>query len=112
MEASLADATSVEGAAVQSYEGLMAAKTKQVNALTAAIEAKSQRVGDLGVKIAMEKNDLEDTSEAIVEDQKFLRDLASNCKTKKAEWDDIVAMRAQEMIALADTIKILNDDDA
>jgi len=112
MSTSLADATADEDSAIQSYQGLMAAKTKQVEALTAEIEAKSQRVGDLGVKIAMEKNDLEDTTEAIGEDKKFSADLAKNCATKEAEWGDIQKMRAMEMVALADTIKILNDDDA
>jgi chromosome segregation ATPase len=112
MSQSLATATADENADVQSYDGLMAAKKKEVNALTAAIESKSQRVGELGVKIAMETNDKEDTAEAIVEDKKFLADLATNCKTKKAEWADIVGQRSMELVALADTIKILNDDDA
>jgi chromosome segregation ATPase len=112
MEASLKDATSVENAAIQSYDGLIAAKSKQVNALTAAIESKSKRVGDLSVKIAMESNDLEDTTEAIGDDKKFLADLGSNCKTKKDEWAAISAERAAEMVALAETIKVLNDDEA
>merc|ERR1719235_3000564 len=110
MTKSLQDATADEKSAKQSYDGLMSAKTKQVQALTAAIESKSKRVGDLGVKIAMMKNDRDDTAEAVSEDKKFLADLARNCETKKAEWDDIQKARAMEMVALADTIKILNDD--
>merc|ERR1719399_2566145 len=70
MEKSLADATSEEDASIKSFNGLIAAKTKQVQALTAAIESKSNRVGELGVKIAMETNDQEDTSEAVAQDQK------------------------------------------
>ena len=34
------------------------------------------------------------------------------CKTKQAEWDEIVKTRADEKDALADTIKMLNSDDA
>jgi len=112
MSKTLSEATDDEKSALASYDGLMAAKTKQVNALTAAIESKSKRVGDLGVKIAMETNDKEDTAEAVVQDQKFFADLATNCKTKKAEWASIVEQRSLELVALADTIKILNDDDA
>merc|ERR1719235_725522 len=112
MTKSLQDATADEKSAISSYAGLMSAKTKQVQALTAAIEAKSKRVGDLGVKIAMMKNDRDDTTEAVAQDKKFLADLERNCATKKAEWDDITQERAQELVALADTIKILNDDDA
>merc|ERR1719230_1832959 len=32
--------------------------------------------------------------------------------TKQAEWDEICKMRTEELLALSDTIKILNDDDA
>jgi len=60
----------------------------------------------------MMKNDLTDTQEALIEDQKFYADLKKNCVTKEDEWAGIQAMRAQELVALADTIKILNDDDA
>merc|ERR550525_2355885 len=34
------------------------------------------------------------------------------CATKQAEWDERCKVRADELLALADTIKILNDDDA
>merc|ERR1719188_2649632 len=58
------------------------------------------------------EGDLKDTSEALVQGSQFAKDLAKNCKTKQAEWDTICKMRAEELLALADTIKILNDDDA
>jgi chromosome segregation ATPase len=112
MTKSLADITADEDGAKASYEQLMTAKSKEIESLTKAIESKSKRVGNLGVEIAMMKNDLDDTQEALAGDKKFLADLSKNCETKEKEWDEIQAMRAQEMIALADTIKVLNDDDA
>merc|ERR1719345_230681 len=60
----------------------------------------------------MMENDLEDTKEGLAEDQKFLGDLDKNCALKKAEWAAYQAMQATEAVALADTIKVLNDDDA
>merc|ERR1719426_170435 len=90
----------------------MAAKTKEVNALTKAIEEKMTRVGELAVEIVQMKNDLGDTAEALADDMKFLADLEKNCATKKAEWEEIVKTRNEELLALADTIKVLNDDDA
>merc|ERR1719335_1555960 len=60
----------------------------------------------------MMKNDLTDSEEALIEDKKFLADLDKNCATKKKEWAEICKNRALELQALADTIKILNDDDA
>jgi len=112
MAAGLADSTKAENGAIATYEKLMAAKTKEVNALTQEIETKLTRIGDLGVEIAQMKNDVGDTQEALIEDQKFLANLGQNCEKKKEEWAVIVKTRAEELVALADTIKVLNDDDA
>merc|ERR1719245_1620189 len=42
----------------------------------------------------------------------FLQGLEKSCKTKTAEWEERSKTRSEELVALADTIKILNDDDA
>merc|ERR1719478_1706778 len=112
MSASLAEATSAENAAISAFDSLTASKTKEINALTKAIESKMTRSGELSVKIVQMKNDLGDTEEALAEDQAFLKDLEKNCATKKGEWEEIVNTRNEELLALADTIKVLNDDDA
>merc|ERR1719343_370167 len=112
MTKDFAEEKAAEEAAIKAYDELMAAKTKEVNALTKAIEEKMTRVGELGVEIAQMKNDLGDTAEALVEDKKFLADLEKNCDKKSAEWEVIVKTRNEELLALADTIKVLNDDDA
>merc|ERR1719253_929602 len=90
----------------------MAAKTKEVNALTKALEDKMTRVGELAIKVVQMKNDLGDTEEALMEDKAFLKDMEKNCATKADEWEVIVKTRSEELLALADTIKVLNDDDA
>merc|ERR1719410_2834160 len=112
MAAGLAEATKAEETAIAIYEKLMAAKKKEVIALTQEIETKLTRIGDLGVEIAEMKNDLGDTQEALIQDKKFLANLEENCEQKKKEWEVIVKTRAEELAALADTIKVLNDDDA
>jgi len=106
------DAKAAEAAAIKAYDSLMASKTKEVQALTKALETKMTRVGEVAVEIVQMKNDLGDTEEALIEDKKFLKDLEKNCATKKAEWSEIVNTRNEELLALADTIKVLNDDDA
>merc|ERR1719382_1676032 len=105
-------ATKVEEEALAVYNELMAAKTKEVAACTAAIEAKTKQIGELGIEIVELKEDLSDTEAAFMEDKKFLADLEKNCAAKTAEWDVVVKTRADELAALADTIKVLNDDDA
>merc|ERR1719446_326572 len=85
MRKSLGDAGAQEEASIKSFTQLMAAKMKE---------------------------DLTDTQEALAEDTKFLQGLEKSCKTKTAEWEERSKTRSEELMALADTIKILNDDDA
>merc|ERR1719399_1491587 len=112
MTADFAEEKAAEEAAIKAYDELMASKTKEVNALTKAIEEKLTRVGELGVEIAEMKNDLGDTAEALMEDKKFFAELEKGCDGKEKEWEERKKVRAEELLALADTFKVLNDDDA
>merc|ERR1740138_685237 len=112
MDKELASITSDEEASIKDFEGLMAAKTKEINTLTKAIETHTARVGELGVELVTQKEDLDDTTKALAEDEQFLKDLETDCKTKDEEWATRCKIRAEELLAIADTIKILNDDDA
>merc|ERR1719468_314155 len=112
MAANLADSASTESGAIAVYQGLVSAKKKEVSALTQTIEAKTQQVGELGVAIVMQKEDLSDTEATLAEYQKFLGDLEASCATKTGEWEERSKTRSEELVALADTIKVLNDDDA
>jgi chromosome segregation ATPase len=112
MSADVADATATEDAAIKAFNGLIAAKKKEVAALTKMIQEKLEREAALKVSVAEMKNDLGDTAEAIEADKKFLANLEKNCAAKKKEWAVRTAIRAEELVALADTIKVLNDDDA
>merc|ERR1719409_1430834 len=112
MEKDLADAKAKEAEAAAAAEGLIAAKKKQIEALTKSIEEKLERIGNAGVELAEMKNDLEDTKEGLEADKKFLADMEKNCELKKKEWAAYKKTQAEELLALAETIKILNDDDA
>merc|ERR1719231_75630 len=112
MEADFGDATKEENGAIKSFTELEAAKKKEIAALTKSIESKTSRLGEISVKIAETENDLEDTKEGLEEDKKFYKDLDKNCALKQTEWEAYKKMQAQELVALADTIKVLNDDDA
>merc|ERR1719247_299126 len=90
----------------------MSAKAKEINALTSEVESKTSRIGELGVELVTQKEDLDDTTKSLMEDEAFLKDLEKNCKTKEDEWGVRQKIRADELVAIADTIKILNDDDA
>jgi len=112
MEKDFEEATAIENKAIADNESLVAAKKKEIDALTKAIESKTMRVGELAVKLAEVENEIEDMKEQLAEDKKFLADLDKNCELKKKEWAEYKKMQSMEMVALADTIKVLNDDDA
>merc|ERR1712194_472689 len=112
MSADEKDMVAKEEAAVKDNEALMSAKKKEVSSLTKSIEAKTARVGELGVEIATMENDAGETADALGEDKKFAKDLDKNCAEKTGIHEEEKKVRAQEVVALADTIKILNDDDA
>merc|ERR1719384_1857003 len=83
-----------------------------VGVLTGTVETKTEQIGELGVSIVQMKNDLADTQEALAQDQKFLAELEKGCASKASEWEERQKTRSEELVALADTIKVLNDDDA
>merc|ERR1719487_2115523 len=112
MNQDLNEATAKENESIKAFGELMTAKEKEVNALTKSIEEKMVRLGKLQVDIVEMKEDLDDTGKALLEDKKFLADLAKNCAIKTKEHEENMKLRSQELLALADTIKLLNDDDA
>jgi len=112
MEQDIEEENAAEASAAQTYEELMAAKKKEVDALQASIETAMTRIGELGISIATMKNDLEDTKEGLAEDTVYLGDLDKTCATKTKEWEARCEEVSQEKLALTETIKILNDDDA
>jgi len=112
MKQGLSEANAGEKENEATYGALMAAKKKELKAATKMIEEKLQRVGQLATEIENMKNELEDTKERLAEDSKMISTLAKQCQTKEGEYKKSQALRQEEQVALADTIKILNDDDA
>merc|ERR1719311_1029816 len=112
MEKELADMTEEENSAQTEFDALVAAKEKEIQAATEAIETKMEKNGEVAVKIVNLKNDLEDAQDALGEDQKFVAELKKGCATAEKDYEARKAGRAEEAVAVAETIKILNDDDA
>jgi len=112
MIADLKDEEDAEASEASSYKEFYTINMKRITTLSAMIEAKLKRIGELGVQIAMLKNDLEDTIEGLADNKKFLADLDKNCELKKQQWALYQKSMAEELKALADVIAILNNDDA
>jgi len=112
MNKDLDDVTGTEGQAITDYNALISAKAKEIAANTKAIESKTARLGQTNVDIVNIEEGLDDTTKAMLADQKFLANLDNSCDTKKKEFEDRSQTRTQELVALADTIRLLNDDDS
>merc|ERR1719410_454410 len=108
----LNEITAAEEQAIKDFEVLIAAKEKELNANTGAIETKIERAAEVGLEIVEMEEDLDDSSKTLLEDKKFLSELEKDCGTKEEEWNKRCKIRAEELLAIGDTIKILNDDDA
>jgi hypothetical protein len=112
MTKDLADAVATEEDAIKTYKELVAAKTTEFETLQAAIEEKMARLGELGVANAELSNAGGDTGDQIEKDQKALADLKVACAQRAKDYEAEKKSTAEELLALADTIKMLNDDDA
>jgi len=112
MDKDLGGAVSAEEEAAKGFGELAAAKKAQIAAAGEAIEAKTKRSGELAVSVVTTADDIEDTTAELNDTQAFLANLASQCATKKKEWDERSKIRTEEVAAISEAIKILNDDDA
>ena len=112
MDKDLNGAVGDEEAAAAAFEELAAAKKAEIAAAGEAIESKTVRSGDLAVSVTTTADDIEDTTSEMKETEAFLANLASQCALKKKEWAARQAMRAEEISAISEAIKVLNDDDA
>merc|ERR1719316_1347967 len=112
MDKDLNGAIGDEEAAAKGFEELAAAKKDEIAAASEAIESKTVRSGDLAVSVTTTADDIEDTTAEMKETEAFVANLASQCALKKKEWAARQKMRAEEISAISEAIKVLNDDDA
>merc|ERR1719281_2146043 len=112
MDKALNGAVSDEEKAAAGYAELSAAKKEEISAAGAAIESKTQRSGTLAVTITTTKGDIKDTTSEMNDTEAFLANLKVECAEKKKEWAVRCQIRAEEVAAISEAIKVLNDDDA
>merc|ERR1719375_952894 len=112
MEQNLASEKEEEELAVSQFLDLKKAKTAEVAAAEDLIETKTVELAKAKEINANGKEDLADTRAALSADNEFLSNLALKCDNAEKEYNDRVKVRNEELTAVAETIGILNDDDA
>merc|ERR1719253_2186026 len=112
MQRDLAEATKTEAQSNENFANLKAAKEAEIAAATEQVKAKEAELADTLNKMAKAKRDLEKTETALAADTEFLANMKKDCQTEDENYKKRAEIRSQEIVALAETLKILNDDDA
>merc|ERR1719181_160792 len=111
-KADLTDAQKEELQAIIQFQKLTAAKTAEMAATNKQIEEKEQQLADIMQQAAQAKEDLEATQSTLAADQEFLANLIKECEVVDQEYAERVKARNSELLALADTLKIVTSDEA
>eukprot|EP00933_Yihiella_yeosuensis_P017755 TRINITY_DN1477_c0_g4_i1.p1 TRINITY_DN1477_c0_g4~~TRINITY_DN1477_c0_g4_i1.p1 ORF type:complete len:697 (-),score=256.92 TRINITY_DN1477_c0_g4_i1:189-2279(-) len=94
------------------YKQVKSSKKDEISALLNQMEKKMKAIGNLKVEIVNMEHDMADGAETLAENKKMLAEVSKTCTDKAAAWDERKKYRADEQLALADAIKMLNSDDA
>ena len=82
------------------HTGLVAAK-EEIATLTATIETKLTRQGDLAVEVESLKNDVGDMQRSLATHQELAAKLAESCGGQSSEWEERQKSRAGGMWLVA-----------
>ena len=99
-----------EETAVESYGEVKTAKKTEISTLLNQFERKMKTIGEKKLEVVNMKHELGEMGESIEDDKKMLAELKKSCSKKASDWEVRKAARAEEQLALKDTIKILSDD--
>lgn len=103
----LANAQKEELTAEISFQQLQAAKLGEIASATKQFDDKTLQLSDLLYKVSKAKEDVEDTSALLASDQAFLAETVKGCDNEDAEYAKRVKVRAEEVVAIAETLDIL-----
>ena len=111
-EKDIQEEVDAERDAEKDFDGLMQAKNKEVEAATAAIESKTERLAMVSVSAVEAQNGSNNSGDEQAANQKMLAEMKESCSGKDAEYEERTQMRGEEQAALQETISILGNDEA
>jgi len=112
METNLASSQKDEENAIATFADMKASKTKEITSAQELIDSKKAELAETDEKNAQSKESLEDTSETIASDTKFLANLKDKCDTALADYMARSKVRNEEITAVAEAMEILTGDEA
>merc|ERR1719359_2250159 len=111
-EANLAASQKEERENQAAYEDMKAAKEQEIAAGQEQLETKTVELGNTDEKLANDKQDLEDTTNTLAADQKFLAMLKEKCAMFDQEFELRQKTRQEEIQAVSKAMAVLSGDDA
>merc|ERR1719265_2935554 len=98
--------------AAETYGEMKKAKTESLGVVSKAIMDKEKRVGELKLSLVHNMHSLEDSQQELEQSQKYLATMQEQCAAMFKTKEMREKMRADEIAAIGEAIKILTDDDA
>ena len=112
MEKDLAETQASEKSALEGFNELKAAKDQEISINEKSVITKEKRIGAVALEISEGTHALEDAKEELANAQKFKANMKEQCANMAKQKAAREKARADEILAISEAIKILNDDDA
>merc|ERR1719420_2404044 len=109
-EAKKSEVETAEGASQQSFSGAVDAKRTEHDTASASLVTKKGLLVECESDIATKTDDLETKLAELEEDTNYMKELTRECEAKAKEWDQEASMRANELKAIGEALKILTGD--
>lgn len=112
MEGDLSEAQKIEQQRTAAFAELSAAKTQEIDAGYKMSEEKEDQLANQDNALAEAKEDLSQEEGVLAADQKFVKNLKETCEEADKNFEKRKSARQAEMVALSETIGILQGDEA
>merc|ERR1719191_1008340 len=111
-ETNLGQSQAEEMKAQYEYEGVKAAKTKEIAAGQAQVDTKTSQLANADSNNAAAKKQLEETQATLAADSEFLAKLKTQCALFDKEYGERTATRQAEISAVSKALTFLSSDEA
>merc|ERR1719453_1002367 len=112
MEVDLKELQAQEKSDFEAFNNLKASKLEEIDLNEKSVIEKDKRIGAITLALSEDTHALEDAQEELANAKKFLANMKEMCANVEKQQAERAKMRAAEIAAVSDAIKILNDDDA
>jgi len=95
---------------LQQFESLKSAKDVEIASLKSESATKTERASQIGLQLVEDAGKLDDAKTALDKNLMLNEELSKECQRRHAEFDKEKQTNSEELAAISDTMKILNDE--